>query len=253
MELHSTVLGEGKPFLILHGFLGMSDNWKTLGKQFAKDGFQVHLIDARNHGKSLHSDEFSYELMAADVKEYCESKNLENIILLGHSMGGKTAMLTACENEGLVEKLIIVDIAPKYYAPHHQEILAGLTALDEAKLTSRGDAEDFLKKYIPETGVRLFLLKNLYWKTKEQLSLKLNLDALKANIENIGEALPADRSYHGDTLFIKGENSNYIRPEDEADIKKQFPKAKIEEIKNAGHWVHAENMKDFYEAVMRFV
>ncbi|PTX44410.1 pimeloyl-ACP methyl ester carboxylesterase [Christiangramia gaetbulicola] len=253
MELHSTVLGEGKPFLILHGFLGMSDNWKTLGKQFAKDGFQVHLIDARNHGKSLHSDEFSYELMAADVKEYCESKNLENIILLGHSMGGKTAMLTACENEGLVEKLIIVDIAPKYYAPHHQEILAGLTALDEAKLTSRGDAEDFLKKYIPETGVRLFLLKNLYWKTKEQLSLKLNLDALKANIENIGEALPADRSYHGDTLFIKGENSNYIRPEDEADIKKQFPKAKIKEIKNAGHWVHAENMKDFYEAVMRFV
>ncbi len=253
MELHSTVLGEGKPFLILHGFLGMSDNWKTLGKQFAKDGFQVHLIDARNHGKSSHSDEFSYELMARDIREYCETRNLENVILLGHSMGGKTAMLTACENEGLVEKLIIVDIAPKYYAPHHQQILAGLTALDEAKLTSRGDAEDFLKKYIPETGVRLFLLKNLYWKTKEQLSLKLNLDALKANIENIGESLPADSFYHGDTLFIKGENSDYIRPEDESEIKKQFSKAEIQEIKNAGHWVHAENMKDFYEAVMRFV
>ncbi|QYA24325.1 alpha/beta fold hydrolase [Gramella sp. MT6] len=253
MELHSTILGEGKPFLILHGFLGMSDNWKTLGKQFAKDGFQVHLIDQRNHGKSPHSDDFSYELMAKDIKEYCDTKNLKSIILLGHSMGGKTAMLAACKNEDLVEKLIVVDIAPKYYAPHHQQILKGLTALDEAKLTSRGDAEDFLKEYIPETGVRLFLLKNLYWKTKKQLSLKLNLDVLKENIENIGEALPVDKSYQGPALFVKGENSDYIKPEDETDIKRQFPFAEIQEIKNAGHWVHAENMEDFYEAVVRFV
>ncbi len=253
MELHSTILGEGKPFLILHGFLGMSDNWKTLGKQFAKDGFQVHLIDQRNHGKSPHSDDFSYELMAKDIKEYCDAKNLKSIILLGHSMGGKTAMLAACENEDLVEKLIVVDIAPKYYAPHHQQILKGLTALDEAKLTSRGDAEDFLKEYIPETGVRLFLLKNLYWKTKKQLSLKLNLDVLKENIENIGEALPVDKSYQGPALFVKGGNSDYIKPEDETDIKRQFPFAEIQEIKNAGHWVHAENMEDFYEAVVRFV
>ena len=253
MKLHSVILGEGKPFLILHGFLGMSDNWKTIGKQFAKDGFEVHLIDQRNHGKSPHSDEFSYELMANDIKNYCDSHNLKNIILLGHSMGGKTAMLTACENEGLVEKLIVVDIAPKYYAPHHQQILKGLTALDEAKLTSRGDAEDFLKDYIPETGVRLFLLKNLYWKTKEQLSLKLNLDALKANIENIGEALPEDKSFDGPTIFIKGENSDYITTQDHSAIKKQFPKAVFAEIKNAGHWVHAENMKGFYDEVIRFV
>ena len=253
MKLHSTILGEGKPFLILHGFLGMSDNWKTLGKKFAKEGFQVHLIDQRNHGKSPHSDQFSYALMAKDIKEYCEANNLENIILLGHSMGGKTAMLTACENEDLVEKLIIVDIAPKYYAPHHKQILEGLTALDDARLTSRGDAEDFLKDYIPETGVRLFLLKNLYWKTKEQLSLKLNLDVLKDNIENIGEALPEDKSYPGATLFIKGENSDYIDSDDRNNIKRQFPKAEIQEIKNSGHWVHAENMDEFFKAVMRFV
>lgn len=253
MELHSVILGEGRPFLILHGFLGMSDNWKTLGKQFAKDGFEIHLIDQRNHGKSPHSDKFSYELMAGDIKEYCDSHDLKNIILLGHSMGGKTAMLTACENEGLVEKLIVVDIAPKYYAPHHQQILKGLTALDDAKLTSRGDAEDFLKDYIPETGVRLFLLKNLYWKTKEQLSLKLNLDALKANIENIGEALPEDKSFGGPTIFIKGENSDYITSQDHSAIKKQFPNAEFAEIKDAGHWVHAENMKDFYDEVIRFV
>ena len=253
MKLHSTILGEGKPFLILHGFLGMSDNWKTLGKQFAKDGFQVHLIDQRNHGKSPHSDEFSYQLLAEDIKEYCDQHGLEDIILLGHSMGGKTAMLAACENAGLVSKLIIVDIAPKYYAPHHQQILKGLTALDDAKLTSRGDAEEFLKDFIPETGVRLFLLKNLYWKTKEQLSLKLNLEALKANIENIGEALPLDKTYDGPALFIKGEKSDYITPEDEEAIKRQFPFAEIHEIADAGHWVHAENMEAFYEAVIRFV
>ncbi|TRO64199.1 alpha/beta fold hydrolase [Christiangramia sabulilitoris] len=253
MKLHSTILGEGKPFLILHGFLGMSDNWKTLGKQFAKDGFQVHLIDQRNHGKSPHSDDFSYALMAKDLKEYCDEKGLDNIILMGHSMGGKTAMQAACENENLVEKLLVVDIAPRYYAPHHQQILDGLTALDEAKLTSRGDAEDFLSEYIPETGVRLFLLKNLYWKTKEQLALKLNLEALKNNINNIGEALLPGMTYTGPTLFIKGANSDYITSQDKNLIKEHFPVATIETVKDAGHWVHAENMEAFYQVVSRFV
>lgn len=253
MDLHSVILGEGKPLLILHGFLGMSDNWKTIGKQFANDGFQVHLIDQRNHGKSPHSDEFSYELMAQDIKDYCDAHDLNKIILMGHSMGGKTAMLTACQNEGLVEKLIIVDIAPKYYAPHHQQILKGLTALDEASLTSRGDAEDFLKNYIDETGIRLFLLKNLYWKTKDKLSLRLNLDSLKQNINNVGEALPQSLSFEGSTLFISGENSDYILKADKPDILKQFPNASFEEIENAGHWVHAENMEAFHEAVIRFV
>ena len=162
-------------------------------------------------------------------------------------------MLAACEYEGLVEKLIVVDIAPKYYAPHHQQILTGLTALDDAKLTSRGDAEEFLKDYISETGVRLFLLKNLYWKTKEQLALRMNLDSLKDNINNIGESLPAKMTYNGPTLFINGEKSDYITSKDKPLIKEHFPNAEIEPIKNAGHWVHAENMNAFYEAVIRFV
>lgn len=253
MELHSLILGEGKPFLILHGFLGMSDNWKTLGKQFAKDGFQVHLIDQRNHGKSPHSDDFSYKLMAEDIAAYCKQHELENIILMGHSMGGKTAMLTACENERLVEKLIIVDIAPKYYAPHHQKILEGLTALDKASLTSRGDAEDFLGNYITENGVKLFLLKNLYWKTKEKLSLRMNLDVLKKRIDSVGEALQAGSVYKGSTLFISGEKSDYIQQEDKNLIKEHFPNSEIKEIPNAGHWVHAENMEAFYKTVDQFV
>jgi len=253
MKLHSLILGEGKPLLILHGFLGMSDNWKTLGKKFSEEGFEVHLIDQRNHGKSPHSDEFSYELMAKDVVEYCKSHDLKDITLMGHSMGGKTAMLLACENEKLVKKLVVVDIAPKYYAPHHQQILEGLTALDQAHLTSRGDAEDFLEKYISETGVRLFLLKNLYWKTKEKLALRVNLEALKSKIEQVGRALPQDAVYDGPVLFVNGELSNYITKDEEPLIKKHFPKAAIETIAKAGHWVHAENMKAFYEAVIQFV
>ncbi len=253
MKLHSNILGKGKPFLILHGFLGMGDNWKTLGKQFSKEGFEVHLIDQRNHGKSPHSDDFSYELMADDLKEYCEEHKLENIILMGHSMGGKTAMLFACQQPSLVEKLIIVDIAPKYYAPHHQQILEGLTALEEANLSSRGEAEDLLENYIKETGVRLFLLKNLYWKNKNRLALKLNLPALKANIENIGAALEGKLTYDGATLFIKGGKSIYILSEDRELIKKHFPKAIIVGIKGAGHWVHAEKSDEFFEAVKQFV
>ena len=126
MLLHSRIEGEGTPMVIIHGFLGMSDNWKTLGSQFATEGFQVHALDLRNHGKSFHSEDFSYEVMVEDVKQYCEYHQLNNIIIIGHSMGGKVAMLLATTYPELVSKLIVADIGPKYYAPHHQTILAAL-------------------------------------------------------------------------------------------------------------------------------
>ena len=253
MKLHSTILGEGKPFLILHGFLGMGDNWKTLGRKFSELGYQVHLLDQRNHGRSPHSDEMSYLEMAKDLKEYCDDHSLTEIVLMGHSMGGKTAMWTASLFPDLLEKLIVVDIAPKYYAPHHQDILAGLQALDEADLTSRGDAEDLLGQFVKEEGTRLFLLKNLYWKTKEKLALRVNLEVLADKVEAVGEALPQDYSFAKPTLFIKGANSSYIRDEDEAPIKKHFPDSRIAVISKAGHWVHAENQKAFYQEVVSFL
>ena len=253
MKLHSQILGEGRPLLILHGFLGMSDNWKTLGNEFAEAGFQVHLIDQRNHGRSPHSDTFNYLEMAKDVKEYLDLHGLENVILMGHSMGGKTAMTAASLFPHLVEKLIVVDIAPKYYPPHHQQILEGLQAVDEAILTSRGDAEDLLSKYVKEKAVRMFLLKNLYWKSKEKLGLRLNLPVLSSQVEELGSALPEDYSYSKPVLFIKGEKSNYITSEDEASIKKHFPGAQIIAIPKAGHWVHAENKDAFYKSVMNFI
>lgn len=253
MKLHSTILGDGTPLLILHGFLGMSDNWKTLGKEFADAGFQVHLIDQRNHGRSPHSEDFNYLLMAKDIKEYCDAHNLEKCILLGHSMGGKTAMLAASLFPHIVEKLIVADIAPKYYAPHHQQILEGLEAVDRASLSSRGDAEDLLSRYVKDEGVRLFLLKNLYWKSKGKLALRFNLDSLVKNVENVGEALSEDAFFPKPTLFLRGGNSNYITSEDIPLIKKHFPEAEIETIPNVGHWLHAENKEAFFTAVMRFL
>lgn len=253
MKLHSKIIGKGKPLLILHGFLGMSDNWKTLGNQFAEEGFEVHLIDQRNHGRSPHSEDFSYELMADDLNEYCQQHNLQKINLLGHSMGGKTAMLSATLFPELIDKLIVVDISPKYYAPHHEDILEGLSFLSHQKLTSRKTADEELSAYVPEISVRQFLLKNLYWKEKNKLGFRMNLERLIKNKNNIGQALPPGAQYKGDTLFIKGGNSNYIGAEDKGLLQEHFPSSSLVCIENTGHWVHAEAREEFFEIVLKFL
>jgi len=253
MKLHANIFGEGKPFVILHGFLGMGDNWKTMGKKIAEQGFQVHLLDQRNHGRSGHSDEFSYHLMTEDLKEYCSVNGLESINLLGHSMGGKTAMLFAVKYPNMINDLMIVDIGPKYYPLHHQDILDGLNSLDFEILKSRGDVDNELSAYVPEMGVRMFLLKNLYWKQKDELGLRLNLESLIKNASEIGKELEENFIYQGETLFLKGEKSNYILENDLVRIKRQFPDHILKEISDAGHWLHAENPKDFIREVLEFV
>lgn len=255
MILHSSITGSGKPFVILHGFLGMGDNWKTLANQFAEAGYQMHLVDQRNHGRSFHSDTFNYEVLAEDLKNYCQEHGLKDIVLLGHSMGGKTAMLFAMRYPEYINKLIIADIAPKYYAPHHQQILKGLTALSEnhEARTSRGNADDFLKEYISDWGTRQFLLKNLYWQKDKTLALRVNLPVLKREVEAIGEGLPTQTVYEGATLFLNGLKSDYITEDDKPLIKAHFPTAEIIGIEKAGHWLHAENPKDFYAEVMKFL
>ncbi|QXP80129.1 MULTISPECIES: alpha/beta fold hydrolase [Winogradskyella] len=253
MTLHSNIIGEGKPFIILHGFLGMGDNWKTLARQFSESNFEVHLVDQRNHGRSFHSDDFDYELLAEDLKAYCQTNNLEDIVLLGHSMGGKTAMLFAAKYPELVRKLIVADISPRYYPVHHDAILEGLSQLDFSEIKTRGAADKVLSNYVTDTGTRMFLLKNLYWVEKGQLGLRINLKSLKENVSEVGEALPVHATFNKDTLFLRGDRSEYIAQADEAVIHRHFPNAKIITISNAGHWLHAENPKDFYAAVMNFV
>ena len=262
MKLYSNIiLADAKPpqdyaeypLFILHGFLGMGDNWKTLAKKIAGKGFEVHLIDQRNHGRSPHSEEFSYELMANDLLAYCEDKKVQKCVLLGHSMGGKTAMQFACQYAERVHQLIIADIAPKYYPQHHQNILDALQSLDFDQHTSRDSVDKALQEYISENGIRQFLMKNLFWKEKGVLGLRMHLNALAANISEIGIALSKDFTYLGETLVIKGEKSDYIAKEDEAVIKMHFPNAIIKTISGAGHWLHAERPTEFLELLMCFV
>lgn len=252
-KLYSNILGEGKPFIILHGFLGMGDNWKTLGNQFAEQGYQVHLVDQRNHGRSFHDADFSYETLSADLKHYCDAHQLSDIVLLGHSMGGKTAMLFATQFPELVSKLLIADISPRFYPVHHDAILNGLSQLDFSTLKSRGAADKSLAKYVSDVGTRMFLLKNLYWKEKGQLALRMNLDVLTDQVGEVGEPLPISAKFEGDTLFLRGDKSEYISNQDESIIHAHFPKADIITVSNAGHWLHAENPEEFYDAVMAFL
>jgi pimeloyl-ACP methyl ester carboxylesterase len=251
--LYSKIEGKGKPFIIIHGFLGMSDNWKTLGLQFVQLGFQVHLLDMRNHGKSFHSDEFNYEVMVKDVKSYIDFHQLQNSILLGHSMGGKVAMLFATIYPDYVDKLIIADIGPKYYAPHHQAILAALNAIDFSKKPSRGEVDNILSSYISDFGTKQFLLKNVYWETPDQLNFRFNLPVFNLKISEIGFALPIKSQYFKATLFLRGSKSDYILDEDFDTILHHFPKAKIHTISEAGHWLHAENPSAFYYEIKQFV
>lgn len=253
MILHATQFGSGQPLLILHGFLGMSDNWKTFAKNISNSGFEVHLIDQRNHGRSFHSAEFSYDLMADDLERYSAHYGLNKFHLLGHSMGGKTAMYYAAKYSNRVEKLVIADIAPKYYPPHHQQILKGLSALDFNTISSRLQADEALSTFVTEKGVRQFLLKNLYWETKDRLGLRANISVLSQKAEAVGEALPSSYLFHGPTLFLKGEKSDYITDEDFSLLKQHFPYTTLETIQNAGHWLHAENPVQFYEITRRFL
>lgn len=251
--LHSIILGEGQPFLILHGFLGMADNWKTLGRQWSENGYQVHLIDQRNHGRSLHSDDFSYEMMAQDIKDYCDTHDLQNIILLGHSMGGKVAMKFADLYESYLNKLIIADIAPKEYAPHHSDIINGLQGLDFDHIKSRNDADDMLAKVIPDFGTRQFLLKSLYRVDKNRYGWRFNLAVLGAAQDKVGVHQSMLNKIGTPTLFIRGGNSGYILDSDKLLIDHAFAKAELKTINDAGHWLHAEKPQKFYTFVTEFI
>ena len=250
--LHSKILGEGEPLLIIHGYFGSGDNWKMIANKLATN-FQVHLIDQRNHGRSFHSDDFDYELMVEDLYNYIEYHQLEKVHLLGHSMGGKTVMLFAVENPEIVQKLMVADIAPRMYPPHHEDILKALNSIDFSIHNSRKLVDEKLSELIPEFGVRQFLLKSVYWKEKGQLDFRFNLQSLTENNNEVGEALPSFTVFDGETLFLKGENSGYISANEEPLIKAHFPNSNIVTISNAGHWLHAENPTEFYTKLVDFL
>ena len=248
--LHSLIIGEGeKDLLILHGFLGMGDNWKTHAKHWATKGWRVHLIDQRNHGRSFWSDDFNYDFMAEDLLKYFDAHKIAEATLLGHSMGGKVAMQFACTNPEKVTQLIVADIAPKAYPPHHQQILNGLAALNFSQITSRKKADQTLSNFIKEAGIRQFLLKNIYRVTPTQLGLRINIAVLKNASDQIGTSLSQEMQYPGKTLFLKGKHSGYIEAGDELLLQHHFPQNTLVTIEKAGHWLHAENPMAFGQAI----
>lgn len=252
MQLNYKESGQGQAFIILHGLLGSLDNWATLGKKFAEN-YRVFLLDQRNHGKSPWSDTWSYEAMAEDLHEFIQEHSLDQIILLGHSMGGKTAMFFATQFPDIVDRLLVADIAPKAYPVHHDQILHAMDVIGIANLSTRQEVDQALAQYIPDFGTRQFILKNLQRDDNGAFSWKVNLEVIKAQIESVGEALPENAFFEGDTLFLKGDKSNYILDQDLPLIQKHFPHSNLVNIHNAGHWLHAEQPEAFYTAVQAFL
>lgn len=254
LQLNYKKQGEGKPLIILHGLFGSLDNWQTLANRWAEN-LEVWIIDQRNHGQSPHSDEWNYDVMADDLKDFLEEHNLKDINLLGHSMGGKTVMRFACKYPHLVEKLIVADIGPKSYPVHHAEIIEALKTVDFSKIDSRSDADEMLKKSIPEMGVRQFLLKNFYWKDvkNKKGAWRFNLDVISEKIEEVGKETFPEAMFSIPTLFLNGEKSNYIKKEDIESIQEKYINSKVFTIPKAGHWLHAEQPDIFHDKVLEFI
>lgn len=253
--LHSKIYGneqKGVPLLVFHGLFGMLDNWGSFGKEFGEH-FPVHLLDLRNHGKSFHSEGMSHDDLAEDILNYMRHHGIDKASLLGHSLGGKAVMQFAIKYPDLVEQLIVVDIAPKAYPPHHQAIIKALQSVDFNEVKSRQEVEEILMQYIKDKSVIQFLTKNLYWTEDKHLNWRFNLKTLSEKYSDfVGNAIKYG-VFSGNTLFVGGAKSNYILPQDAFIIKQQFPNSSIVSVDNAGHWVQAENPRDFNAVVKHFL
>ncbi|GAB4333129.1 MAG: alpha/beta fold hydrolase [Flammeovirgaceae bacterium] len=252
MKLFFRRLGAGKPLIILHGVFGNSDNWLTISKKIA-ERYEVFLLDQRNHGQSPHSEVFDYQAMTDDLLEFVEEHQLIEPIIVGHSMGGKVAMSFALQYPEKTGKLVVVDIAPRAYPPHHEAILKGLKNMPLAKLTTRQEADDFLSEYVPELSTRQFLLKNLYRDESGKFAWRINLPVIDRQMPVILGNISSKNTFDKPTLFMGGELSKYIQPPDYEQIRALFPKASIRYVKGAGHWVQAEKPKEFLEELFLFL
>lgn len=253
MQLYFQQLGSGAPLVILHGVFGSGDNWLTLGRRFAEH-YSVCLLDQRNHGQSPWSDAFSYSLMADDLRDFLDQQGLEKVHLIGHSMGGKVGMLFAQRHPERLEKLVIVDIAPKSYSlQEHKHILETLNGIDLAAFESRTAIDTALQSPLPDFGTRQFILKNIYRNEAKAFAWRLNVKALYNNLHEIGKGLPEAAPYDGPTLFINGGKSRYIQSEDHVKIKQLFRRSALFTIPDAGHWVHAEAPDALYDEVTHFL
>ncbi len=255
MKLYYREVGEpdSPPIIIVHGIFGSSDNWLTVSKAIAAHGYRVILPDQRNHGQSPRADALDYPTLAADIGELITDLSLVKLVLVGHSMGGKTLMQYVMDYPGTFSKLVVVDIAPKFYPIHHAELVRGLSSIDLTTLKGRTEADTRLTPYEPIPTVRQFLLKNLYRTEQGQFAWRLNLPVIARELHGVGAELTNPHVIMEPTLFIRGSESPYILDEDIANIRRIFSNARIETIEGAGHWVQAEKPLEFVQVLIDFL
>ncbi len=251
MKLNFIHQGEGYPVILLHGLFGSLRNLSQVSKSLA-DEFSVYLLDQRNHGASPHSDQMDFRHMAEDVLHFMDSQNITRAHLLGHSMGGKTAMQIALNHTERVNRLVVADIAPVSYTRRHDPVIDGLTEVNQAKLTSRRDADQLLSRYVTEPEVRAFLLKSLSRNEKGYFQLKFNLASITKNYEQLIQG-PDGTPFEGPTLFIKGAESPYIQEKHRDITLRLFPNTQLKIIAGTGHWLHAEKPAIFNRLVSEFL
>ena len=253
MELFYNQYGEsGPPFILLHGLLGGHGNWHTLSRTAFREVARVYAVDQRNHGRSPHADEMDYPTLAADLRQFIDRHDLAPSALLGHSMGGKTAMQAALSYPDRVDRLIVVDMAPKGYPPHHTDLLEALARLDPTAYDSRDAIDEALAEDVPSWPIRQFLLKNLEY-DGETYTWRMNLDAIRAHYDDITAPLPTGATFEGPTLFVRGSASDYVADDDLDGIHERFPNAELVTIDGAGHWVHADAPDALAEVVTDFL
>jgi len=252
-ELHFSTSGSGQPLVILHGLFGSGKNWQSQARRLA-DHFQVFTVDLRNHGESFHADEMNYSVMAEDVAGLLHRLELSDCDILGHSMGGKVAMMLALQNPDLVARMIVADIAPVAYFHHYDDLINPILALPLATIESRAQAEQLLRQNIPEDQLRAFLLQNLV-RESAGWRWRVNWEVIQRDMEwltGFGD-LPQDWLIELPSLFIRGEKSDYIGDAEVEVIKHRFSNCMIETIAAAGHWLHAEKPEAFNRLVLDFL
>ncbi|MBL4820144.1 MAG: alpha/beta fold hydrolase [Gammaproteobacteria bacterium] len=238
---------QGDPLVILHGLFGSLKNWNFHARELASQ-FAVYSLDLRNHGDSPHENSMTYPVMAEDVLEFLDAREIRQAHILGHSMGGKVAMQLALDQPRRVNKLLVVDIAPVRYEKNrgdHEDVFLGLAAVEPETLASRAEADEVLGRFIDEPEVRQFLLSSLVHNKSGGYRWRFNLTALKSNYDNLRDKPDADKPCEGDVLFVKGALSNYIQEQDRKEIMALFPAAKVKIVMGAGHWVHAQKPQVF--------
>jgi pimeloyl-ACP methyl ester carboxylesterase len=253
MTLNYKTFGEGFPLVILHGLLGSLDNWLSIAKQFSAH-FSVYVVDLRNHGKSPHSSDFSYQILVDDLCDFFEQHSIHKAHVIGHSMGGKAAMEFAMLHPAKVEKLVVADVAPVQYEDRHSHIFKALLAINLHEAKSRETVEMQLRNNLnqEDESTIQFLMKGLYRNEENNFAWRFNVEALWQAYQNVADGV-GGTPFWGKTLFLKGQKSNYINAENYAVIQELFPNNELEEIAGAGHWVHADAPKQFTEKVLQFL